>query len=77
MQTVASIEERTRPNLSKTLKGTVQLYVDFQDAALTRKSVSFIPPSGMFSFILHCAVECASLSFYVRYTFLRMLRDGL
>lgn len=36
-QTVASIEERTRPNLSKTLKGIMQLSpVDVQDTALNK-----------------------------------------
>lgn len=31
----------------------------------------------MLSFILCYTIECASLSFYVQYTFLRLLRDEL
>lgn len=65
LQTVASIEERTRPNLSKTLKGIVELSgVDSQ----VRES-QFHPSVWMFSFILHYAVEYASLSFYIQYIF--------
>lgn len=67
-QTVASIEERTRPNLSKTLKGNVQLsHVGFQDTPANRKIVIWF----------HSSVWHALLRYPVQHALLRLLRGEL
>lgn len=56
LQTVASIEERTRPNLSKTLKGITRLSrVGFQDAALNK--VTQLHPLCVAYLALFCTVQ--------------------
>lgn len=59
-QTVASIEERTRPNLSKTLNGNILLlsHVGFQDTLVNRKIVIWFRPSVR-HMLLHCQVQLA------------------